>query len=92
MTDDPQKLTIGDLSRIFSQVADVPRDRQDEMLAELCPDENARRQVRAMLEADTEADPLLDHSLFPEPVQISLGEKIAGYKLCLLYTSPSPRD
>ena len=81
MTDDPQKLTIGDLSRIFSQVADVPRDRQDEMLAELCPDENARRQVRAMLEADTEADPLLDHSLFPEPVQISLGEKIAGYKL-----------
>ena len=80
-TDEDQRTTIGDLARIFTRLADEPPERQDQMLNDLCPDEDTRQKVRAMLDADAEVDPLLDHSLFPEPKQINLGEKIAGYNL-----------
>ena len=51
------------------------------MLRDLCPDPSIRQQVRLMLDADSEPDPLLDHSLLPQPAQIDIGENIAGYKL-----------
>ena len=79
--DETQRIKIGDLANIFAQLVDVPRDLQDQMLNDLSSDETVRQQVRAMLDADSSADPLLDHSLLPEPVQVSVGEKIAGYTL-----------
>ncbi|TWU58489.1 Serine/threonine-protein kinase Pkn1 [Rubripirellula tenax] len=76
-----QLSSIDELSRIFSQVVDMPRDRQETLLDELCPDHQVRQQLRAMLQADSSEDPLLDHSLVPKPVEVCVGEKIDGYEL-----------
>lgn len=69
------------LSRIFSEVVDAPVDQQDALLHRLCPEDELRTQVRAMLDADASDDPLLDHALVPTPVDVLVGETIDGYEL-----------
>ena len=78
---DNQGSRIEDLARVFSLVAEASRDRRDELLNELCPDDSVRRQVLSMLEADASVDPLLDHSLVPKAIRVDSGESIAGYQL-----------
>lgn len=73
--------SIDELSNIFFQVAEAPSERQAAVLNELCPDEDVKRQVRALLAADAGEDTLLDHRFHHQPIECRAGEKIDGYKL-----------
>lgn len=63
------------------QIADSPKERWNELLDELCPDNSFKHQVRELLVADSSDDELLDHSLRPEELDVEAGEHIDGYKL-----------
>ncbi len=72
---------VDELSEIFLRLVDEPIERQQQLLDELCPDETLRRQVCELLKADTSNDSLLDHQLFPQPIETKAGETIANYRL-----------
>lgn len=78
---DSQGSSIEELARIFSKVAEVPQDQQDALLEELCPDSSLRQRVRALLDADSADDQLLDHSLLKTSLGVRTGEYIGDYKL-----------
>lgn len=66
---------------MFSEVVDAPADQQDALLDRLCPEDDLRTQVRAMLNADASDDPLLDHSLIPTPFDVLVGEFVQQHRL-----------
>ena len=69
------------LERVFCQVSQAPRNRQEELLEELCTDPNIREQVKVLLQADSSENQLLDNSIFPAPVELSAGARVGDYKL-----------
>ena len=72
---------IESLERIFSLVAQVPRDNQETLLDELCPDSELRAQVRSLLSADSSTGQFLDKSLYAEKFDFRSGDRIGSYKL-----------
>ncbi|MEO1529329.1 MAG: tetratricopeptide repeat protein [Planctomycetota bacterium] len=73
--------SVDNLSDIFLKIAEAPTEQRSELLDRLCPDESTRQKVCSLLEADEAVDPLLDHALFPKPVELQPGDRVSGYKL-----------
>ncbi len=72
---------IESLERIFQTIADAPKSRQESLLAELCPDPEVQGLLRELLRADSSDGLVIDKKLFPDPVELNLGEQIGPYKL-----------
>ena len=72
---------VDELARLFELIAEAPDSQQDAMLVELCPDSSMRRQLQRMLKADSNDDPLLDHSLFSKATDVPTSDSIVGYRL-----------
>ncbi len=72
---------IESLERIFETIAYAPKSRQESLLAELCPDPEVQGLVRELLRADSSDGLVIDNKLFPDPVELNLGDQIGPYKL-----------
>ncbi|MEL6106889.1 MAG: serine/threonine-protein kinase, partial [Planctomycetota bacterium] len=76
-----ERPSLESLSEIFLQIAEAPLDRREALILELCHDEETRHEIRQLLDADSSEDPLLDHDLYPEPVELNVGDRVSNYRL-----------
>ena len=72
---------------VYDEVAPLPPEERERVLALRCAGHpTVEAEVRALLRASEPAEP-------PVPVvRLVPGARVGRYRLCLLYTSPSPRD
>jgi serine/threonine protein kinase/tetratricopeptide (TPR) repeat protein len=72
---------IESLEQIFETIAYAPKSRHESLLADLCPDPEVQGLVRELLRADSSDGLVIDTKLFPDPVELRLGDQIGPYKL-----------
>lgn len=72
---------FSELEELFLVLSDIPVNEREAKLLDLCSDNVVRQKVRALLDADSQEDRLLNHSFITKPAKRSSGDHIGPYRL-----------